>query len=393
MADTLKQAQDALAAWHLGQTSERYESSNLGAGTISTGRGDLGGVSYGAYQLSSRAGTLGEYLAQSRFGSRFEGLTPATPAFDAQWRELARTEATFGQDQHDFIGKTHYEQEVARLQAAGIDLTGRGKAVQDMLWSTAVQMRGLTRTVVSGALREAHGQDFDLAQITDRQIIEAVQDYKIDHNETLFRRSPGLWPGLLNRARNEKEDLLELVGHEELVRANRPSQRTPLDERDCLPGLRGRLGDTRDISTPSVHVAAEPEHRLTPEDRVLLGRIRQCMHGLDRAHNRAFDEASEQACWAFLPLAKERGITDPQHAVVSIAGPNTKAGEYLFLVQGALDNPAHLRTQMKTMDAMRAPIESSLARVEQLSQEQTRRQAMGPLEEDVQMQAAAHRLS
>lgn len=139
--------------------------------------------------------------------------------------------------------------------------------------------------------------------------------------------------------------------------------------------------------------SALPDDRLPPGDRALLGRIRECMHALDRAHNRTFDDAGERACWALLPLAKERGITEPQHAVVSNAGPNTKAGEYLFLVQGALDNPAHLRTQMNTMEAMQTPIDSSLARVEELNQEQTRRQAMEPLQEAVQTQAAAHRLT
>src|SRR5687767_14964365 len=51
---------------------------------------DRGGVSYGTYQLSSNAGTLREYLNQSRYGSEFQGLTPATPAFNTRWRDVAR---------------------------------------------------------------------------------------------------------------------------------------------------------------------------------------------------------------------------------------------------------------------------------------------------------------
>jgi hypothetical protein len=35
--------------WNLGMTSSRYESGGRGAGTVSTGRGDHGGVSYGTY--------------------------------------------------------------------------------------------------------------------------------------------------------------------------------------------------------------------------------------------------------------------------------------------------------------------------------------------------------
>jgi len=47
-----------------------------------------------------------------------------------------------------------------------------------------------------------------------------VQDYKIAHNNTLFRSSRGLWPGLLRRANSERADLLELSDHEEVVNAN-----------------------------------------------------------------------------------------------------------------------------------------------------------------------------
>ncbi|CEE29395.1 hypothetical protein VWQ19_11840 [Xanthomonas citri pv. citri] len=48
--------------WHLGMTSARHESGRRGVETISTGKGDHGGVSYGAYQLSSKSGSLREYL-------------------------------------------------------------------------------------------------------------------------------------------------------------------------------------------------------------------------------------------------------------------------------------------------------------------------------------------
>ncbi|OHE84192.1 MAG: hypothetical protein A2579_13630 [Lysobacterales bacterium RIFOXYD1_FULL_69_11] len=197
--------------WHLGQTSERYETGGRGASTISTGRGDLGGASYGAYQLSSRMGTLAEYLAQSHYGEEFTGLTPATAAFDARWRELATTDPGFARDQHDFTKRTHYDVQVDRLQDVGVDLSGRGPAVQDALWSTSVQFRNLTRRIVTEGLEESFGADYDVARLSDRDIVEAMQDYKIRHNEVLFRRSPTLWPGLLERARSERNDLVEMA--------------------------------------------------------------------------------------------------------------------------------------------------------------------------------------
>ena len=47
--------------------------------------------------------------------------------------------------------------------------------------------------------------------MSDVDIVSAVQDYKRDHNSTLFARSRALWPGLLARAASEKQDLIELA--------------------------------------------------------------------------------------------------------------------------------------------------------------------------------------
>lgn len=223
MQTEYEKAAEVVSTWRLGQTSERYESSGRGAGVISTGADDHGGVSYGVYQLSSNTGTLQEYLDQSIYGIHFRGLTPATPGFNAAWRELARTDPEFGRDQHAFIGRSHYEEQQTRLDAAGISLRDRGKAVQDMLWSTSVQFRGLTKTIVSKGLGEKFPDGYKLESVTDRDIIEAAQDYKIAHNNTLFRSSSGLWPGLLRRAHAEKADLLELAGHEQALWLSNPT--------------------------------------------------------------------------------------------------------------------------------------------------------------------------
>jgi peptidoglycan hydrolase-like protein with peptidoglycan-binding domain len=204
-------AEKLMRGWHLGQTSARYESSGGGAGTIAHVPGDHGGASYGEYQLSSRAGTLREYLDRSRYGEKFAGLVPGSPAFDNRWREVARTDPDFGADQHRFIGRSHYGDQMHRLQMHGVDLSHRGPAVQDCIWSTAVQMRALTPRVVERGLKEAFGPQVDVHTLTDRQIVEAVQDYKIRHNAEIFSKSPTLWNGLLRRAHAEREDLVKLA--------------------------------------------------------------------------------------------------------------------------------------------------------------------------------------
>ncbi|GAB6194829.1 VgrG-related protein [Lysobacter xanthus] len=212
-----RDAEKLMRSWHLGQTSARYESSGGGAATIAHVPGDHGGVSYGEYQLSSNAGTLREYLDQSVYGPRFAGLAPGSPAFDALWRELAHSDLGFGPDQHRFIGRSHYDHQLQQLKARGLDLADRGPAVQDCIWSTAVQMRHLTPRVFERGLKEAFGSQVDAHKLSDRQIVEAVQDYKVRHNSELFSKSPTLWRGLLLRAHAERNELARLADADALA--------------------------------------------------------------------------------------------------------------------------------------------------------------------------------
>ncbi len=188
--DAAKKANQIMDEWHIGQTSSRYETGSRGVSTISTGIGDHGGVSYGAYQLSTNAGTLGKYLEQSSYGTHFEGLQPATDAFNEKWLELAKTDPGFAQDQHEFIKRTHYDPYVENLKQQGIDLTDRSAAVQDALWSTAVQYPpSLAGKIVTQGLVDAYGQDYALENLTDEQIVSAMQDYKAAHVAEHFRSS------------------------------------------------------------------------------------------------------------------------------------------------------------------------------------------------------------
>lgn len=91
--DDIEKTRHAIEGWQLGQTSAKHESSGRGPATISTGKGDHGGVSYGTYQLSSKVGTVQKYLSWSHYKNEFSGLMPATPVFDAKWRELAVTDS------------------------------------------------------------------------------------------------------------------------------------------------------------------------------------------------------------------------------------------------------------------------------------------------------------
>ncbi|WP_312310433.1 peptidoglycan-binding domain-containing protein [Stenotrophomonas indicatrix] len=213
--DVVTDARKAMEHWHRGQTSARFETDNRGPGWISSGKGDHGGVSYGSYQFASAVGGVDEYLKSSRYADQFHGLKPATEAFSERWKAVAaRDEKGFAQEQHDFIQHQYYDVQMDRLKKVGVDLQGRGPAVQDALWSTSVQYRNMTRGVFQNGLKQAYGDDYKLSELSDEQIVRAVQDYKHANVKRHFESSPKQWDSLRERTLNEKSELVALARYD-----------------------------------------------------------------------------------------------------------------------------------------------------------------------------------
>lgn len=216
-----------IPGWELGKTSEKYETGGKGPGTINdykgAAKGDYGGASYGTYQFASFLPEINEatnkarpvfkgnspvlsYLKNSKFKSRFEGLEPATAEFDSKWKECASSDATaFKNDQHDYVKRKYYDVMIANLQRRGIDLTQFGPGVQDLVWSTAVQYGPAATSVFVTPLK-------DKAQLTDKEIIELVSEFKASTiNQYFASSSASIKQGIQSRIQSEKSDLLKLV--------------------------------------------------------------------------------------------------------------------------------------------------------------------------------------
>lgn len=213
----------AVSGWELGQTSEKYESGGKGPGTInsySTSE-DRGGASYGTYQFasflpeytpsgkarpSSKNSPVISFLNNSKFKSKFEGLTPATPEFDNTWTSIANQyPSEFEDDQHDYVKRTYYDVMISNLKRKGLDLTNFGPSVQDLVWSTAVQF-GPSRTSIF--LEPLSGK----SELTDKDIVEIVSEYKIANASTFFKSSgSSIISSVQSRYRSEKTDLNNLI--------------------------------------------------------------------------------------------------------------------------------------------------------------------------------------
>lgn len=196
----------------LGALSAKYETSGRGPGTVSTGRGDAGGVSYGSYQLASKLGRPEEFLAREGAGwaAEFGRARSGTPAFSRVWKAIAAREpAAFQDAQHDFIKRTHYDVQIAHvLKATGIDLDRWSDAVRDAVWSAAVQ-HGPANTLVIRAMKAdpPHDRALLVALYVERG------RRKADGNLVYFsRNSPAVQAGVARRFQSELKDALAMLG-------------------------------------------------------------------------------------------------------------------------------------------------------------------------------------
>jgi hypothetical protein len=208
-------AATAAADEPLGKLSEKYESGGRGPGTVSTGKGDPGGVSYGTYQLASKIGRADQFV-QKYYADEFKGLKGGTDEFTKEWKKLAeRDPKALHANEHAFIKDTHYDPQVKKLdKELKLDVTKRSAAFRDVVWSVAVHHgpnTGIIVTAVKPLLKDAKLED-----ATDEQIFRAIyaergrkdKDGKLVH----FRRVSDDWiPGLTKRFESELRDALEML--------------------------------------------------------------------------------------------------------------------------------------------------------------------------------------
>lgn len=204
----------------LGTLSAKYETGGRGPGVVSTGAGDPGGVSYGSYQMATKMGVPQKFVKQPGFPwlTDFQNLTAGTADFTACWKRIAATETdAFQKCQHEYIKKTHYDLLVAKiLNDDGLDVNTRSRALQNVVWSTAVQHGGAT-SMVHKALANVTCARTDPA--FDEKLIRAIYAErgrtKPDGNLVYFSKSsPNVQKGVANRFKNELNDALAMLAKE-----------------------------------------------------------------------------------------------------------------------------------------------------------------------------------
>ena len=229
---------------NVGDSVKRFESANGGPGTISTPSGaDKGGVSYGSYQITNK--NIDEYIDYLKETGNIELATKLENAggslgarnpdtkvagskktFREVWTQAAIDDPTgFEDSQAGYISTSNFRPAFHNIQKkTGIDISEKGSAVQDAIWSTSTQYGpGLTGSIVRDAVKGK-----DLSTLTDTELIDAIQDVKRDKVDSHFissvnksewlpytdgrgRPRIGLRQSLLNRIEEERLVLLGLA--------------------------------------------------------------------------------------------------------------------------------------------------------------------------------------
>lgn len=183
---------------------------------------------------------------------------------------------------------------------------------------------------------------------------------EIDRVEARFGDLEGPAVGRPNRIAQANRDYPALVAEYGAV----PTlERALASARAALPRI---AHDDRGSAIAPSGQATGPERA---DVRVpLLEQAERAVRQLDESLGRKYDSNSACMAASLACLAKQNGFDCIDHVVLSTDGPNTRAGQNVFVVQGDLDDPAKRRAHMATSEAIAAPVEQSLARLQAMSE-------------------------
>nr|WP_304945361.1 XVIPCD domain-containing protein [Xanthomonas euvesicatoria] len=249
---------------------------------------------------------------------------------------------------------------------------------------------------------EAMGANYFDKSVKDTRIGHAGQSDYVNHYGPWVVGTAAIYERHYNKSKpGEPEqpmilDMQRLGFNEEILEHNgidlgsdtRPMPYLDSSKQPPTPGLFQHSKDTHLHVSPISAQALEQELRerdpqsprspaQTPSqpghpDHALYQQIKGGVTQLDALHGREWDASSQRMTASLLALAKEEGLSRVDHVVLNNPTPQLAAGERVFVVQGALNDPAHQRAHMSTMDAVQTPETQSFDRLQAINQTQAR---------------------
>lgn len=192
----------------LGKLSEKYESRGDSA---AIGWDHAGGASYGRYQIATKVGTMDlfmTYLAKedpmlyAELNKYRDTMFDKHGPFAQQWKTLAN-KGLLKAHEHEFIKRTHYDRAIKDIALGPLTLVNKYNAVQQVLWSTAVQHGPRNASKIFNRAW--------IDNISARQYIEAIYEMR---GRYLGRLKQKIRAAVLQRFRHEVKDALEMLNNE-----------------------------------------------------------------------------------------------------------------------------------------------------------------------------------
>lgn len=217
--------------------SAKYESHG-NPGIVSSGSGDLGGVSYGSYQLASNTGAVDSFLewgksysndALANYARELSKFAVNSQEFKDLWKQIGDVDPGGFQELQDaYIMDHYYEAAAIYLRDKYYDINKHSIAMKAVLFSRSVQYGPGNMVELFTIACERLGYP-NLSYVDDAtfdsKMIESIYDFLVDecdqsYNNGLYYHSPNDWAngsytvvkvGLRNRFVNEKEDALAML--------------------------------------------------------------------------------------------------------------------------------------------------------------------------------------
>ncbi|GHV55010.1 hypothetical protein FACS1894206_08940 [Deltaproteobacteria bacterium] len=211
---------------NVGRLAARFESGGEGVAAIGYDR--HGGTSYGKYQISSRAGTMRNFIGYLKteapdIAERLEKAGPMNTwskrgKMPDAWQQIAAENPDrFERLQEKFIRASHYEPAMRAIaEKSGIPMDNMPLALQEVVFSTAVQHGPHAATrIISSALGQIGEQRLDPASNPPENLAKAQENLirKIyDNRSGQFRSSAEtVQAAVKNRLKQEMSAALSLL--------------------------------------------------------------------------------------------------------------------------------------------------------------------------------------
>lgn len=218
----------------LGQLSEKYEG-RASAGTVSSGVGDKGGVSFGKYQFASKTGGLASFMDELKESNPeyYEKLTAdggefyrnknANSQFQENWKKLAKEDPNFAKVQDEIAKKKWFDPTAKKFQ----DITGvdpnSSKALANAIWSAGIQHGGVDKIFKMSGIKEGQSQEEMI-----RRLYGARADYVSGLNIGNKR-------GIFNRYTAEEQDAYAMLDQERIAKMDGLEAEVAVASNDVSP--------------------------------------------------------------------------------------------------------------------------------------------------------------